>query len=96
MEINMGLKKTHVDSAQLNKSVKKINKEKIINKFIEKFPKVKLETIIKINKHCDEIILDLNNEKDERMQIEQIEQIEKTNEFVYFLLVNKIYSLSQL
>ena len=34
---------------------KKINKEKLINKFIEKFPKVKLETIIQINKYYNNI-----------------------------------------
>ena len=82
MEISMGLKRTYVDSVQSNKPIKRISKEKIINKFIEKFPKVKLETVIKINKYCDQIDLNIYNEQDE--QVEQIEQL------IYYSLVEKI------
>lgn len=82
MEISMGLKRTYVDSVQSNKPIKRISKEKIINKFIEKFPKVKLETVIKINKYCDQIDLNIYNE-----QVEHVEQIEQ---LIYYSLVEKI------
>lgn len=69
MEIGMGLKKTCIEKIQTNSNIGKINKEKIINKFIEKFPKVKLETIIKINKYCDKINFNLENENQDQMDL---------------------------
>ena len=52
MKINKIIKNTQTYSQFQEK---KINKEKLINKFIEKFPKAKLETIIQINKYCNNI-----------------------------------------
>jgi len=75
----MGLKRIYMEKIYENGTKYKINKEKIINKFIEKFPKVKLETIIEINKYCDEINFNLENGK--------LEQMELSN---YLFLVNKL------
>jgi hypothetical protein len=69
MEISMCLKRIYMETMQVNGNMCKINKETVINKFIEKFPKVKLETIIKINKYCDEINYDLENGNFEQMEL---------------------------
>lgn len=64
MEINMkknGLKK---NISYFNTKQKEI----LINKFIEKFPKVKLHTIVRVNKYLNDNIIDDSEQIDLKFQ----------------------------
>jgi hypothetical protein len=74
---NMGLLNKNIGSEELlidicNIKKKYIKKGHLINKFIEKFPKVKLHTIIEIHKYYNCNYVDNNNNKKEIINEEQI------------------------
>jgi hypothetical protein len=64
MEINMkknGLKNNYSDFNTKQKEI-------LINKFIEKFPKVKLHTIIRVNKYLNDNMFENSNQIDLKVQ----------------------------
>ena len=81
MEINMGINMGICISTQ--QSMRKINKEQIINKFIEKFPKV-LETVIKINKYCDSVNLNFDDEN-------YFKELEQFDRIFNLVMINSSY-----
>ncbi len=56
----MGFKNSNLKN--LNLSIKK--REIIINKFIEKFPKTKLHTLVQVNRHCNKKNIELDEDYD--------------------------------
>ncbi len=74
---NMGLLNKHNGSKELSvnlllKRKKYNNRELLINKFIEKFPKVKLHTIVEINKYYNCHYDNTDNDKKEFVNEKEI------------------------
>ena len=64
MEINMKKNGLKNNSSDFNTKQKEI----LINKFIEKFPKVKLHTIIRVNKYLNDNIFENSDQIDLKVQ----------------------------
>lgn len=64
MEINMKKNGLKNNSSDFNTKQKEI----LINKFIEKFPKVKLHTIIRVNKYLNDNMFENSNQIDLKVQ----------------------------